>query len=243
MSRQPVLDPRRLTLDHSPMHICLLDIDGTLVLTGGAGQTAFAHTLEREFGISEIHRDVVFAGRSDRAIAMDLFNIHGIEPSPANWQHFCRGYVVNLEKCLPAHDGHVLPGVQELLRALAARGDVAIGLLTGNIHEAARRKLSFYDLWQHFPFGGFGDDHLERCDIAAAALAAARLHPNGADGSKQVIVVGDTLNDIACGRSIGARCVAVATGHTTADALRAGTPDVLVETLDDLDPIVALLND
>ena len=73
--------------------------------------------------------------------------------------------------------------------------------------------------------------------------AAARLHLNGADGSKQVIVVGDTLNDIACGRSIGARCVAVATGHTTADALRAGTPDVLVETLDDLDPIVALLND
>lgn len=228
------------------MHICLLDIDGTLVLTGGAGQTAFAHTLDREFGISEINQDVVFAGRSDRAIAMDLFEIHDIERSPANWQRFCRGYVKNLELCLPTHDGHVLPGVHGLLRALADRGDVAIGLLTGNIHEAARRKLSFYDLWQHFPFGGYGDEHEDRNDIAASALAAARRYvgENGHVASRpsQVLVVGDTLNDVRCGKSINARCVAVATGHSTSDVLRTAGPDVTVETLEDLAPILALFD-
>src|SRR5262245_39165667 len=117
------------------MHICLLDIDGTLVLTGGAGQTAFAHTLAAEFGVGETSRDVVFAGRSDRAIAMDLFRIHGIATTAENWARFCGGYIHRLEECLRTHQGHVLPGVHELIAALVSRGDVAIGLLTGNVHE------------------------------------------------------------------------------------------------------------
>jgi phosphoglycolate phosphatase-like HAD superfamily hydrolase len=140
--------------------------------------------------------------------------------------------------------------VEGLLEALVARGDVATGLLTGNVHEAARCKLTYYQLWHWFPFGGFGDDHVDRNDIAAAALAAGRSYLNGrlpappsnghADG--KLIVIGDTLNDITCGRSIGARCVAVPTGHTRADELRSGQPDLLVETLREIEPILALLD-
>jgi phosphoglycolate phosphatase len=226
------------------MHICFLDIDGTLILTGGAGQVAFARTLADDFGIVEIDRSVGFAGRSDRAIAMDLFRSHGVAPTVENWSRFCGGYLGRLEEALAANQGHVLPGVGELLAALASRGDVALGLLTGNVREGARRKLAYYGLWHHFPFGGFGDEHDERCDIAAAALAAAKLHLNGAaiGGANQVIVIGDTLHDISCGRSIGAHCVAVPTGHTTFEELRAGAPDVLVETLEDVAPILALLD-
>ena len=233
------------------MHICLLDIDGTLVLTGGAGQTAFAETLAEDFGIPEILTKVAFAGRSDRAIVADLFRDHGIDPSAENWQKFCAGYLGRLDDALARHCGYVLPGVNDLLEALAARGDVAIGLLTGNVREGARRKLSHYKLWHWFPFGGFGDDHLERCDIAAAALAAAKLHLNGdianlklANGKNhgEVIVIGDTQHDVNCGRSIGARCVAVATGHTSADELRAANPDLLVDSLKTLAPIMALFD-
>ncbi len=233
------------------MHICLLDIDGTLVLTGGAGQTAFAQTLAADFGVGETSRDVVFAGRSDRAIAMDLFRIHGIAATGENWRRFCVGYVRRLENALRTHNGHVLPGVNELLAALSARGDVAIGLLTGNVHEGAQRKLSYYGLWRHFPFGGFGDDHEDRNDIAAAALAAAHkyLRENGrapvppVQGAEQkVLVIGDTLNDVRCGQSIGAHCVAVATGHSTSDVLRTVDPEVVVESLEDVAPILALLD-
>ena len=110
------------------MHICFLDIDGTLVLTGGAGQTAFAGTLAEDFGIAAIDSEVTFAGRSDRAIAMDLFRSHGIEPSAGNWVRFRAGYLSRLKDSLATHKGGVLPGVVELLMALAARGDVAIGL-------------------------------------------------------------------------------------------------------------------
>lgn len=234
------------------MHICFLDIDGTLLLTGGAGQSAFAETLAVDFGIPKIDANVGFAGRSDKAIAMDLFSSHGIEPSEENWRRFSAGYLGRLEKALMAHRGSVLPGVPALLDALAARGNVAIGLLTGNMREGARRKLCHYGLWDWFPFGGFGDEHMERCDIAAAALAAAELHlndrptlanSNGTPRVRQVIVIGDTQHDIRCGRSIGARCVGVPTGITSAQVLRESQPDLFVETLEDIEPILALLDE
>jgi phosphoglycolate phosphatase-like HAD superfamily hydrolase len=233
------------------MHICFLDIDGTLLLTGGAGQSAFAETLAAEFGIARLDGNVGFSGRSDKAIAMDLFRSHGIEPTEANWRRFCAGYLSRLEKALGTCKGSVLPGVPQLLEALAARGDVAIGLLTGNMREGARRKLTHYDLWHWFPFGGFGDEHMERCDIAAAALTAAELHlngaktaaqPNGRPFNRQILVIGDTHHDISCGRSIGARCVAVPTGMASADVLRDAQPDLIVESLEELDPILDLLS-
>jgi phosphoglycolate phosphatase len=232
------------------MHICFLDIDGTLLLTGGAGQAAFAETLAAEFGIAKLDGNVGFSGRSDKAIAMDLFRSHGLEPSEENWQRFCKGYLGRLEKALIACKGHVLPGVPALLDALAARGDVAIGLLTGNLREGARRKLSHYELWHWFQFGGFGDEHMERCDIAAAALVDAERHLNGraaatANGAvdRQIIVIGDTPHDIRCGRSINARCVGVPTGNVSAEELRRSEPDVLVESLADIEPILRLLDD
>jgi phosphoglycolate phosphatase len=233
------------------MHICLLDIDGTLLLTGGAGQAAFAQTLAAEFGITEIIKSVMFAGRSDRAIAMDLFRLHGVDESTDNWQRFCASYLNRLEAALVASQGYLLPGAAELVSVLAKRDDVALGLLTGNVREGARRKLVHYNLWHWFAFGGFGDDHVDRCDIAASALAAAREHINGrANGSPgngkkfngEIIVIGDTPNDIICGRSIGARCVAVPTGHTKADELRRSSPDLLVDTLEDIGPILSLLD-
>lgn len=233
------------------MHICLLDIDGTLLLTGGAGQAAFSQTLADDFGIPRIVTPVAFAGRSDRAIALELLREHGVEPSVENWRRFCVGYLGRLEAALIAHQGSVLPGAVALLETLSRRDDVAIGLVTGNVREGARRKLVHYNLWHWFAFGGYGDDHVDRCDIAASALAAARAHINGkraiaaSNGAAagQVIVIGDTPQDVVCGRSIGARCVAVPTGHTTADELRGSSPDVLVDSLEDVGPILAMLDD
>jgi phosphoglycolate phosphatase-like HAD superfamily hydrolase len=233
------------------MHVCFLDIDGTLLLTGGAGKAAFTETFAADFGTPKLDGRVYFSGRSDKAIAMDLFSSHGIEPSEANWRRFCAGYLNRLDQSLRACNGSVLPGVLALLDALAARGDVAIGLLTGNMREGARRKLSHYGLWDWFPFGGFGDEHMERCGIAAAALAAAESHltgqaavagSNGTTPIRHVVVIGDTPHDVQCGRSIGARCVGVSTGITSALELQASKPDVLVESLETNGPILALFD-
>jgi phosphoglycolate phosphatase-like HAD superfamily hydrolase len=224
------------------MHVCFLDIDGTLISTGGAGQAAFVVTLAKDFGINAAtSAGVSFAGRSDRAIAMDLMALHGLPTTVDVWNKFREAYICRLVEVLPAYQGRVLAGVVPLLEALSSRGDVALGLITGNVRDAARHKLTHYQLWDWFPFGGFGDEHTDRCDIAAVALAAARQHLNGRFHDK-LIVIGDTLNDISCGRSIGAHCVGVPTGNTPLDVLRGGSPDVLVETLEDLNPILRLLD-
>ncbi|MEM1304873.1 MAG: haloacid dehalogenase-like hydrolase [Planctomycetota bacterium] len=221
------------------MKACLLDIDGTLVLTGGAGQEAFAESFDALFDVGEITADVSFAGRSDRAIALDLMRHHGVDPSPENWDAFQSAYVERLGPALQRCTGQVLPGVFEFLDKLAARGDVLIGLLTGNMFLAAMMKLHHYGLWDRFTFGGFGDRYADRNDIAATAVSEAEKRYDGdSNGDSTVVVIGDTPNDVRCARSVGAIAVAVPTGHTSAAALRSCGPDLLVETLEDHDTIL-----
>jgi phosphoglycolate phosphatase-like HAD superfamily hydrolase len=127
----------------------------------------------------------------------------------------------------------VLPGVRELLDALAARDDVSMGLLTGNIAPAARIKLAYFGLWDYFAWGAFGDVHCDRNALFDLALEAARRH----DGTKverdRVFVIGDTPHDVACARGGGAVAIAVATGFSSADELRAAGADVVFDDLSD----------
>lgn len=222
------------------MKTCLFDIDGTLVLTGGAGQQAFAQTFGDEFGIGEISADVAFAGRSDRAIALDLMRAHGVPGTEENWLRFRAGYAARLPAALEHCVGAVLPGVWELLDKLDARGDVQVGLLTGNLRETAELKLGYYGLWDRFEFGGFGDVHTNRNDIAATAVHEARQrHGLGArDETHLVVVIGDTPADVRCAHSVGARAVAVPTGHTPTSSLEAASPELLVESLLESDTIL-----
>lgn len=224
------------------MKACLFDIDGTLVLTGGAGMFAFAETFAEDFGVPEISREVPFAGQSDRGIAGNLFVAHGVENTAENWERFREGYTARLLDHLRRREGIVLPGVFRLLDRLEELGDVHIGLLTGNVSAAAEIKLRYYDLWDRFEFGGFGDDHPDRNDIAAAAVARARERHGSASNEERVVVIGDTPNDVRCARSVGAYAVGVPTGHTSAAELAAARPDLLVETLEDADVIVAYLS-
>lgn len=230
------------------MHIFLFDIDGTILQTGGAGMVAFKLAFTEVFDIPEVTGQIAFAGRSDRAIVQDLFEAYDVPSTPENWQRFCRSYGEHVKWQLPLHAGEVLPGIVELLQALKDRGDVAIGLLTGNVRATAEQKLAHYGLWQHFHFGGFGDVHQDRNDIAATALAEARRHiehrhiekPPANNGT--VVVLGDTPNDIRCARSIGAKVVAVATGQTPSEVLADDAPDVLLESLADAEPVLKLLD-
>lgn len=223
------------------MQIVLFDIDGTLILTGGAGQRAFAQTFADEFGVPAITAMVTFAGRSDRAISRDLMLAHDIEPSEANWLRFRECYLARLPGALRSGRGRVLPGVVPLLDRLADCR-VHLGLLTGNVQHGAQQKLAHYQLWDRFAFGGYGDDHLDRNDIAAAALASARkqiqANGNSSSASDTVIVIGDTEHDIRCARAIGALAVAVATGLTSAKALAEEKPDLLLENLEQSDELL-----
>ncbi len=229
------------------MYAVLFDIDGTLVHTGGAGQLAFAETFAAEFGISQISAAVAFAGRSDRAIAMELLEVHGLPTTDANWQKFRSAYVKQLPSALQRKKGRVLPGVAELLDALESLPHSAIGLLTGNVREGAAKKLNHYGLGDRFAFGGFGDDTSLRSEIAAIALAEAERHAAERLGRATplmgAMVIGDTVHDIRCARAIGALAVAMPTGGSTREELVAEKPDILLDDLSQSGPLLQVLDE
>jgi phosphoglycolate phosphatase-like HAD superfamily hydrolase len=222
------------------MHICLFDIDGTLVSSGGAGSAAMECAVAEEFGVPPSPQRVSYSGRTDRAIGNDLLRVHGLDETPENWHRLRAGYLHRLPTFLQSHQGKVLPGIAELLRQLAGRSDVIIGLLTGNIRDGARLKLGHFGLFDYFAFGGFGDHHFDRDDVAREALEVAQRHCNGSVCLDRIWVIGDTPLDVRCARCIGARVVAVGTGwHPLAD-LAAAAPDLLLTDFSDPAPFLAL---
>jgi phosphoglycolate phosphatase-like HAD superfamily hydrolase len=123
--------------------------------------------------------------------------------------------------------------VREVLAAVAARPGVAQGLLTGNLVRGARAKLTHHGLWDYFPFGAFADDGELRNDLGPHALSRAREHHGVAFAPDDVWIIGDTPHDIACGKIIGARTLAVTTGYYSAAELAAYAPDAVLPDLAD----------
>jgi phosphoglycolate phosphatase len=224
------------------MHICLFDIDGTLVSSGGAGKAAMEAALRSAFGADRGCDGIPFSGRTDRAIGRDLFQRHGIDETPANWQRFLEAYLGHLPDTLAGHPGRILPGIVALLERLQAHGDVRLGLLTGNIRDGARIKLGHFGLYHHFAFGGFGDLHLDRDDVARAAWQTVRERFPDIRTADCTWVIGDTPLDVCCARAIGARVAAIATGWHPLEELAQAKPDLLLQDLSDPTPFLARLH-
>jgi phosphoglycolate phosphatase-like HAD superfamily hydrolase len=220
--------------------VWLFDIDGTLITTGGAGEHAARLAMQSEFGTSPHSGEIWFAGRTDRSITSDLFQLHNVEDTPESWRRFQRAYLEHLRRLLPQKSGRVLPGVLGLLDYLRQQ-PVLLGLVTGNVRDAARVKLQHFQIDDFFTFGGFGDEHHDRQDVARTALELARSQLAGDLDPRDVCVVGDTPNDVHCGRAIGARTLAVATGSYTRLELIDAGPDVLLDDLTDLERVRSIM--
>src|SRR6516225_3550153 len=101
------------------MHVCLFDIDGTLIASGGAGKAALEAALASEFGITRLMEKLELSGRTDRAIARDILRMPALDEPPANWQRLIAGYLRPLPACLAVSKGRVLPGIVALLQELS----------------------------------------------------------------------------------------------------------------------------
>jgi phosphoglycolate phosphatase len=215
--------------------ILLFDIDGTLVRTGGAGKRAVETALIEHFGVREIRDEVPYSGRTDQAILRDVLRVHGVPDHDDNVRAFGDAYLDRLANCLTALGGETCPGIRELLGKVSHH---PLGLLTGNVERGARIKLEHFDLWHHFRFGGYGDMHQDRDDVARAALRAVRqVFP--AVSPADIWIIGDTPLDVQCARAIGAQAVAVATGWTSIEDLAATGADLVLETLADFSKLPA----
>src|SRR5262249_29733555 len=153
--------------------LILFDIDGTLVLTGGAGRRAMSLAFEDVLGVRDAFRSLPMAGRTDSWILADAAAAHGIALDSVLLGGVAQAYMQRLrseiDKPGDSRKG-VMPGVRILLDALAGRDDVFLALLTGNYEGAARIKLEYFDLWRYFRCGAFGDKAPDRNGLLPRAL-------------------------------------------------------------------------
>ena len=227
----------RKARDNALVRLALFDIDGTLIRTKGVGVQAFYRAMASEFGVVDGYGKIRFGGRTDTSLVRELFGFCGVEHCPEHVRRFFDTYVFWLDHLLTENrSGTVCPGVWRLLDALAALPEPPkIGLLTGNIRLGAEIKLRHFGLWDRFEIGGFGDDHEDRNQIAAVVRERGGQAIGRPLSGEEILVVGDTAHDVACGRAIEARVLAVTTGGATAAELESCSPDWLVSSLDEVD--------
>lgn len=214
------------------IRLVLFDIDGTLIRTGGAGVKAFGKTFATEFNLPEATRNVVFHGRTDVSLVREIFRQNRLEESQTNFARFFDRYPFWLDYYLHRLDGGPCEGVHNFIDSLnRAANKPTLGLLTGNIRLGAELKLRRYDLWRHFEIGGFADDHEDRNCIAGVAHKRANEKLRRELKGEEILVVGDTAHDIECGKSIGAKVLAVGTGGVRIEELAAHKATYVVQDL------------
>src|SRR5215467_10881343 len=225
----------------APQRLLLFDIDGTLIHSGGAGVQALKAAFKERFGINDDPHDIEIAGMTDSGIVVSILKKHKIPASGTNVAAFLDSYVHFLSLELPRRKGKLLPGVLQLLELLKSRPHVVLALLTGNVSRGARLKLEHYGVWHFFEFGAFADDHRDRNELGRFARARAKEKHGREFVASEIDIIGDTPRDIACGKALGARTIAVATGRWSRDELAKHQPDFLIDDLSDVESIVDTL--
>lgn len=219
------------------MKLVLFDIDGTLLLSAGAGRRAIHRALREVFGTigpSDYH----FDGKTDPQIVRELMRLagHVDEHIDAQMERLLARYVECLHEELnaPGRRAYALPGVPALLDVLESKPDVVLGLLTGNLMQGATAKLKAVGLDpDRFRVGAFGSDHEHRHELPAIARSRLKQRLGVDVTGAAIVVIGDTPADLTCGKSLGAAAIGVATGRYSVDELSRHDPLAVFPDLSD----------
>jgi phosphoglycolate phosphatase len=239
--------PRRASFRvvHDEVKLILWDVDQTLIESRGLGRELYAEAFAAATG-EAMERLPAFAGRTEPAIAADVLRVNGIEPTVELVQRIFDAlisvYRAGTDRL--RHRGRALPGATAALEALAGRRDVVSSVLTGNLEPVALVKLAAFGLDLHLDLGSgaYGsDEHTVRSELVAVARARAQRNHGTIFSTGTTILVGDTPNDMHAGIDGGALPVGVATGHYSADELRAAGAAVVLDDLTDLPHLLTAL--
>jgi phosphoglycolate phosphatase-like HAD superfamily hydrolase len=204
----------------------LFDIDGTLLVTGGAGAVAWQRAFRELHGIDADIEEHTHAGMTDPEIAEIVFReVIGRAGTEAERAEAIGAYLGHLEAAVAESSGYrVMPGIEELLPRLTEQG-VLLGIVTGNIESAAHIKLARGNLNRFFAFGGYGSDSRNRTELTRKALERGGVVAGAPLDPAATIAVGDTPRDVVAGHGAGIRVVGVATGSYSYQQLREGGAD------------------
>ena len=229
------------------MKLVLFDIDGTLLWSDGAGRRAMEAALAAVFGATG-HPEYRYDGKTDREIVRDLMRLQGHDDAYIDermgtlFDQYLGGLTRELQST--EHRLRRLDGVAELLDALERRPDRILGLLTGNLAAGAAAKLRAVGIDPaRFAVCAYGSDHEVRGELPAIAQRRAKERLGVDVPGSAVVVIGDTPADIACGRAIGAKAIAVATGRYGVEELAAHAPAAVFPDLCDTEAVLRAIDD
>ena len=222
--------------------LVLFDIDGTILLTAGAGRRAITAALAELVGDRAAFERIRFDGKTDPQIVTELLSAAG-DPGPHDGHRIravCERYVALLEQELATTTGtRLMPGFPQILDRLEGSNGVVLGLLTGNLERGAALKLRAAGLDPgRFKVGAYGSDSAHRPDLPPIAARRAEPFFGRAPAGAEVVIIGDTPADVACGAGIGARAVGVATGAYSVEQLAACGAHAVFADLGDTDRVL-----
>ena len=223
--------------------LVLFDIDETMISSNGAGRKAMARALKESHDIPEEATRISMSGKTDPQIMREIFAAQGLdfgeeEAAVLKINQLIDLYLSYLDHELSTSQTMIMhEGVVEILDRLRADSQCYLGLLTGNVEIGARKKLHCFDLNHYFEIGAYGSDSANRLDLPQFAVSRALDHFGNQFAPEEVIIVGDSVNDIACAHGYGAQVIAVNTGKTPWQDLAERNPQHLFKSLADTDAV------
>jgi phosphoglycolate phosphatase-like HAD superfamily hydrolase len=213
----------------------LFDIDGTLINTGGAGLKAMKSTIKSILGNEELLKDYSFAGKTDSRIMNDMVHKSGLDDNPETLSKLLEQTYIEKLKTNLKNSGNfrTYPNVNELLDNYQKKEDYELALLTGNFETGAKLKLEHAGLWKYFKWGVFGNLSEDRVHLAKDALETITEKEKMVN-TKNIFIIGDTTNDIRCGKAIDATTIAFTSGFEPEEKLRNCSPDFMVSDFSQL---------
>jgi phosphoglycolate phosphatase len=212
----------------------LFDIDGTLLVTGGAGADSWREAFQELYDIPADIGQFTDAGMTDPEVGRKTFEavLHR-KPERKEFTRLLERRLHYLHQTVAdSADYHVLPGVEQLLPRLVEDGHL-LGLVTGNVEAAAHVKLHRAALNRFFSFGGYGSDSTDRGELTRIALKRASLVYGEELTPEQAITVGDTPHDVEGAHAAGLACLGVGSHHFTAEQLHDAGADYAVSSLEE----------
>jgi phosphoglycolate phosphatase len=224
--------------------LVIFDIDGTLIRPNRLQDNLqrFPYSIKKVYGVDigtiteDMWQKSNFNGKGDRYILW-----HYVEPFGISRDQFLdrigevgEAFVEYFESIRQGGASYVvIPSAKKLVDAVIAAPHLSEGVLTGNLGPSAVWKLRSAGL-PEFAFGVYGHEADAREDLAKLLVEKAAHYYDAPVKPSDIVIVGDTVNDVLCAKAIGATSLIVTTGwRVSPDSVKEAGADIVVDSLTD----------
>jgi phosphoglycolate phosphatase len=217
------------------MKLIIFDLDQTLVNLISVHDATVRELFKKYFGVDASLYEIDFAGKSLTENFIELAGLKGIPDSEFidKSKSLLESYEQIFESKIPKEaSNYILPGVIPLLKGLS-KTDSFVALYTGDSPGVTNRVLQVTGLDKYFKFSVYGTEAASRVELARMAIRKAEQLTGHRFEGRDVVIIGDSVRDVECGKELNALTIAVATGFHSEEELIHRGADYIFKNLED----------